>query len=120
MIVKTMVTYLITIKSLNKKKQIYEGDRKILTLNRISNKGSLHSKGVALSSVYIAELYNNNTYFPYDYYKKNDISIYGSKNLCSRNYNFRLISMLFFFKRCRKKYLFAVIVLIMNVPFSAL
>lgn len=50
-----MVTYLITIKSLNKKKQIYEGDRKILTLNRISNKGSLHSKGVALSSVYIAE-----------------------------------------------------------------
>lgn len=45
---KTMVTYLITIKSLNKKKQIYEGDRKILTLNRISNKGSLHSKGVAL------------------------------------------------------------------------
>lgn len=28
-------------------KQIYEGERKILTLYRISNKGSLHSKGVA-------------------------------------------------------------------------
>lgn len=37
------------------KNQIYEGERKILTLYRISNKGSLHSKGVALSLVYIAE-----------------------------------------------------------------